>query len=442
MTVISDITNLTNALKYVYGDGLTNQFKDEQITYNLFPKSDKAPRGKGYVFALRYARNQSTGGRAESAQLPDPMTGKKVQGLINPAYIYGSLRITGQLIEAAKGNEAAFVDGLSDEIEDIYTSIVDDLDRQCHWDGFGQIGRLSAAATVPTGTWAGTFSNDISIRYFVEGQLIDFYDSAGATLPGSTGSMTFGCRVSTIKPSTGVVLFETNSLSTQWATNHPILSAYTAGAANTLAVGSIAVKLGQRNLTHAATDTPTELTGLYGMFDDGTLLTVYEGITVASYPKWAANVLSNSGVNRELSVDLLLQMCDLARITGGGKMKKMIMGLGQKRKYVNVLLPDVRYQPTKLTGGYEVLSFAAGDGSVEMIVDPMCQPNLVYGYDDDIYKYEMSPLSWGNLDNSQLHMRSGYDQWDAFLKIYTYLGTEQRNNKILLKDLVEPSLYV
>jgi hypothetical protein len=53
----------------------------------------------------------------------------------------------------------------------------------------------------------------------------------------------------------------------------------------------------------------------------------------------------------------------------------------------------------------------------------------------------MSPLGWGNLDNSQLHQRAGYDEWQAFLRIYTHLGTEQRNDKVLIKDLVEPSLY-
>jgi hypothetical protein len=118
------------------------------------------------------------------------------------------------------------------------------------------------------------------------------------------------------------------------------------------------------------------------------------------------------------------------------------MGLGQKRKYANLLMPDVRFAPQQLKGGYEVLTFAAGDGSVEIIVDPLCQPNLIYCYPNDtIFKYEMSPLGWGNLDNSQLHQRSGYDEWDAFLRLYSQIGCEQRNNLVLIKDLVEPSLY-
>lgn len=441
MSNYADLTNLANALKYVYGDGLKNQFADEKITYNLFPKSDKQPKGKGYVFGARIARNQSTGGRAESSILPDPMTGKKIQGTITPAYLYGTLRITGPAIEAAKGSEAAFVDGLADEIDDIYQSMVVDLNRQCHWDGFGMLGRISAASSAAANaTYACTFDNDIGIKYLVEGQVIDFYASAGDTVIGATGSAAFGQRIKSIKPSTKVVTFETNA--TTFAATHPTLSSLTNGVACDLAEGTIAVKMGARDLAFASTDTPREVTGLYGMFDDGTALSVYEGITVASNPKWSANILSNSSVNRELSIDLMLQAVDVVRTASGASVKKMLMGLGQKRKYANLLMPDVRFAPTKLQGGYEILTFSGGDGSVELIIDPLCQPNMIYAFPDDvIFKYELSPLGWGNLDNSQLHQRASYDEWEAYLRLYTQLGVEQRNCLALVKDLVEPSLY-
>lgn len=441
MSNYADLTNLANALKYVYGDGLKNQFADEKITYNLFPKSDKQPKGKGYVFGARIARNQSTGGRAESAMLPEPMTGSKIQGTITPAYLYGTLRITGPAIEAAKGSEAAFVDGLADEIDDIYQSLVVDLNRQCHWDGFGMLGRISAASSATSNaTYACTFDNDIGVKYLIEGQVVDFYASAGDTILGSNDSCAFGQRVKSIKPSTKVVTFEPNT--TAFKASHPTLSTLTNGVTCTLPNGAVAIKMGTRDLSFATTDTPREVTGLYGMFDDGTLLSVYEGITVASNPKFAANILSNSSVNRELSIDLMLQAVDVVRAASGASVKKMLMGLGQKRKYANLLMPDVRFAPTKLQGGYEVLTFSGGDGSVELIVDPLCQPNLIYAFPDDvIYKYEMSPLGWGNLDNSQLHQRASYDEWEAYLRIYTQLGCEQRNCLAVIRDLVEPSLY-
>ena len=441
MSTYADITNLADVLKNVYGEGLTNQFNDESITYNMFPKSDRKPAGKGYVFGIRYSRAQGTGARAESVQLPDALTGTKDNGTIIPKYIYGSMRITGPAIEIAKGNSAAFVDGLADEIDDIYQSIIVDMNRMSHWDGFGQLGRLSAVATGSTSaTWAGTFDNDIGVRYFQEGQLVDWYVSAGTTVcSASTATAMYGHRVSSIAPATNVVYFE--SITTAYDANHPYLSGLTQGA-GTCMIGAIAVKLGSRDDSHVSTDVPVEMIGLSGIFDDGTDLGIFEGITVGSYPKWQANLIGNSDVNRELSLDLMINACDLTRTRSGQKVNKILMGLGQRRKYANLLLPDVRFAPLVLKGGYETLSFSGGDGSIEIVVDPVCRPNRIYFFPNDVIKkYELTALGWGNLDGSQLHQRASYDEWDAYLRIYTNLGTEQRNNLTLLDDLVEPSLY-
>uniref|UniRef100_A0A6M3LBV7 Putative capsid protein n=1 Tax=viral metagenome TaxID=1070528 RepID=A0A6M3LBV7_9ZZZZ len=441
MALYADLTNLADVLKNVYGEGLTNQFNDEKVTYNMFQKSERKPGGNGYVFGIRKSRNQSTGARAESKKLPDPQTGTKDQGTITPKYLYGSIRITGPAIEKAKGNQAAFVDSLADEIDDIYQSIVVDMNRMCHWDGFGQLGRTSAAlTTVPASSYAVTFDNDIGIMYMNEGQAFDFYASAGDTIPGATASAVHGQRILTITPSTKVVVV-TNG--TDFTANHPYASAYTnAVGLSTLAAGAIAVKMGARDLAWASADTPVELIGLDAIFDDGTNLDTFEGIDADAIPVWRSNVISNSSVNRELSIDLMLNACDLTRTRSGQKVSKILMGLGQRRKYANLLLPDVRFAPTVLKGGYETLSFSGGDGSLEIVIDPMCQPNRIYFMPDGIVqKYELTPLGWGNLDNSQLHQRASYDEWDAFLRIYTNLGCEQRNNLTLLKDLTEPSLY-
>lgn len=442
-TAYAALDSLTEILKNVYGEGLRNQFEDEKLTYNQFPKSDRRPGGNGYIFGVRYARAQGTGGRAESAKLPDPFTGKKDQGKIVPRYLYGSLRITGPAIEMAKSNTEAFVSSLSDEIDDIYQSIVVDLNRQAHWDGFGMLGRLSAGVSYAgSTTWAGSFSNDIGVMYMQEGMLVDIYATNGVSVYQQTATQgAIAQRILTIAPSTNTVVFEAPQ--TAYLANHPFLSAYTTSAVTcTLPAGCMAIKSGSREAAWASTDTPVEITGLKGIFDDGTALDTFENISADDLPFWRANIVSNSAVNRELSIDLMLNACDLTRMRSGMNVSKIRMGLGQRRKYANLLLPDVRFAPTVLKGGYETLSFSGGDGSLEIVVDPLTQPNMIFFEPPDIIKkYELTPLGWGNLDGSQLHQRAGYDEWDAFLRIYTALGCEQRNCLTLLSDLVEPTLY-
>jgi hypothetical protein len=433
-----DLTAIADTLKYAYGTSLQNQFADEKTTYNMFPKSPRQPRGLGYVFGLRYARAQGVGARRESEILPDPLSGKYDQGTIVPKYIYGSLRLTGPAIEAAKGDYAAFVNSMTDSVNDIYASMVRDLNRQSCGDGFGLLATLSAASDAVTTsgstTWTITCDNDMGVKRLIPGMVLDFFDSTAidqSSVASRISSVNYAAKTAEMEPNDGT-----------YKTNHPIVAArsYTI-TTDAVPTGAFAVRIGAREATHATTNTPVEMTGLDGIFDDGTLLASFEGVTVASNPQWKANVLSNSGVNRELTIDLMLQGLDLTRVQSGVNVRTMRMGLGQRRKYANLLMPDVRFAPTQLLGGYETLTFSGGDGAVKIIVDPDLSPNKIYCEPDGIIqRYEMTPLGWGNLDQ-QIHQRSGYDEWDQFLRLYTNLGCEQRNCLTVIKDLVEPSLY-
>jgi hypothetical protein len=433
-----DLTAMQQELKNVYGKGLTNQFADEKTTYNLFPKSDRKPRGLGYVFGTRWARAQGVGARRESEILPDPLAGKYKQGTISPKFVYGTLRMTGPAIEASKGDMAAFVEGLADSITDIYEAMIVDLNRQACSDGFGLLGTLSAASdsvtTTGTTTWTVTMDNDLGVSRLIPGMVVDFFNST------AIDQSAIASRISSVDVANKTAEMEVNDGT--YKSNHPIVAAqsYTV-ATDTVASGSFMVRSGAREATHATSNTPVELTGLEGIYDDGTLLATFENITVASFPHWKANILGNSSVNRELSLDLMLQALDVTRTTSGKSVKTLRMGLGQRRKYANLLLPDVRFAPAELVGGFEQLTFAGGDGSVKMVIDPALPPNKIFCEPAGaIKKYEMAQLGWGKLDQ-QIHQRQGYDEWDQFLRIYTNLGCEQRNHLTLIKDLVEPSLF-
>ena len=431
------LTAIADTLKNVYGSGLTNQFADERTTYNQFGKSERKPRGLGYFFGLRYARAQGVGARAESGLLPDPLSGKYDQGKIVPKYIYGSLRLTGPAIEAAKGDAAAFVDGLSDAVDDLYQALINDLNRQACGDGFGLLATLSAASdnlTTSSTSWTITADNDQGVARLVPGMVVDFFN--GTAIDESA----VASRIQSVGYTGKTAEMEFNDGT--YKANHPIVAArsYTI-ATDTVASGSFVVRSGARAASHATTDDPVEMVGLDGIYDDGSLLATFENVLLSSFPQWKANILGNSSVNRELTLNLMLQALDVTRTRSDKRVSIMRMGLGQRRKYANLLLPDIRFAPTVLKGGYETLTFAGGDGSVQIIVDPDLSPNKIYFEPAGvIQKYEMTSLGWGNLDQ-QIHQRAGYDEWDQFLRIYTNLGCEQRNSLTLLKDLVEPTLY-
>lgn len=443
-----DLTALADTLKYVYGAGITNQFPDEKITYNQFPTSDRKPSGLGYEFSVRTARGQGVGARGESMKMPDPLVGKFDKGRISPKFVYGVIRLTGPSIEAAKGNVAAFVDSLSDSVDDIYQSVMVDLNRQAWGDSYGKLAEVESAGSIDTNaSYTITVKENPGTRYLYEGMLVDFYNTAGTAPEYGSGGSTkknAGCaqRILSIDPVTRKVVFE-NAAASTYKTNHPRTSIATGSVASdvTIAASALMVKMGARALAHTSAATSWEMMGMLGIYDDGTLIDTFENINADTYPKWRANIMGNSSVDRELSIDLMLQAMDRTRTHSGRTPNLMRMGLGQRRKYANLLLPDVRFQPTVLKGGYETLTFAGGDGSVELMIDPVAQPGKIFMEPrGTIKKFEMTSLGWGNLDQ-QMHWRSGYDEWDMFLRIYTNLGVEERCTLTLVKDLVEPSIY-
>ena len=356
-------TSIVDTLKYVYGEGIKKQFETEKTLYNILPKSNKKPAGLGYQFSISYADPQGIGARGESAKLPDPLVGKYDKAIVLPKYVYGSSRLTGPAMEAGKGNAAAFIDSQSNQIDGIYRSMVHDLNRQCWGDGYGKVADVSASGVLSTSTtWSVTCDNDLGIRYLRPGMLVDFYESA------NVDQSSVASRITSIDYATKVVTFEANDGT--YKANHPIagFSAYTI-AEEVIPVDATIVKMGTRDAVFATSDTSYEMTGLLGIFDDGTLLSTFQGIDVSSHPAWKANILDNSGSNRELTLDLLLQACDATRTVSGRHPEIMYMGLGQKRKYANLLTAQVRFAPTELKGGYEVLTFAAGEGNVQKIVE-------------------------------------------------------------------------
>lgn len=437
---VVNTTEIAYQLKRVYGDKITDLFNRQQMTYNLFMKSNRKPNtipgGAGFYFALRRSDVESIGGRAEDAYLPEPLAGTGVQGVIQPKLIYGTLRLSGLAIESGRSDIMSFVNVQGDAIANVYKALVTDLNRQCWGDGYGLLGTTSAATTPSTsGTWTATFSNDRGIRYMRSGMICDFYN--GTLIDQSASSV----RISSINPVTKVVTFE--AAADAYKAYHPLSAAQSySNAAASIASGSFLVRYGARLAAHATTNAFYELMGLNGMFDDGTLITTFEGVNTTTYPEFKANILNNSAVNRELSLDLMLAACDLTATRSDDVVDTIITGLGQRRKYFGLLANDVRYAPGDFLGGYERLRFAQ-NAQISLVFDPHAQPNRMYFMPlSAIKKYELTPIGWGGFDPNKMHWRENYDQATMYLRTYTNLGVEKRNALTLLDDLTEPSSLI
>ncbi|MCK5613675.1 hypothetical protein KAR91_68050, partial [Candidatus Pacearchaeota archaeon] len=311
MTIDNDA--IAYQYKRVYGDLITDLYKRHVMTYNQFEQSSRkakvTPYGAGFYFGLRTKDVEGVGGRNPngSAFLPEPIAGAGVQGVISPKAIYAVIRMTGMAISAGKSDIGALVEAQGDATMNAYNSLVSDLNRQCHGDGFGGMAVLSTTSdTLSTSaTWTVTCDNDLGTRYLKDGMIVDFYES------GTFDITSKASRISSINPNTRVVTMEKND--SGYITYHPLTVSSTVSA-GTIASAAVMCRYGARSsTTHDTANAAYELTGLLGMFDDGTLIDAFEGVTISTYPKFKANILENSSVNRELSEDLMLAGVDLTQ---------------------------------------------------------------------------------------------------------------------------------
>ncbi len=433
-------TTLAYQFKRVYGNMITELYARHTMTYNQFLASDKpifvSPGGAGYYFSTKQADPEGVGGRGESTFLPEPLVGDGVQGTILPKLIYSVIRMSGLAIEAGKSNVAAFVNAQGDATMGAFKSLTMDLNRQCWGDGYGALATLSTTSdTLSTSTtWDFTCDNDLGVRYLRKGMILDFFQS------NTHDDSSCASRISSINPTTRVVTMEKNT--DNYTDYHPFAYGRSSTpAAGTIASGAVAVRYGARAQSHATTNAFYEVMGLLGIYDDGTLITTFEGINASTGndSEFRANIMTNSSVDRELSLDLMLAAIDMNTARSGEDVATIRMGLGQRRKYFALLANDVRYTAGKFVGGYENLEFAQ-NGKVNMVVDPVAQPNrMLFEAANVIKKYELTPIGWGGFDPNKMHWRQDYDEATMFLRTYTNLGIEHRNAVTLLGDLTEPA---
>lgn len=428
-------TAVTDILKRVYGDRITDLFARQKQTYNEFAKSPRqysyVPGGDGYYFALRTQDIESVGAREEDAFLPEPLAGDFTQGRIRPRYVYATLRLSGPAVEAGRSNAFAFANIQGDSIMNTYNSLITDLNRQAVGDGYGALGTLSAQGTISASTdWTLTCDNATGVRYVRRGMLVEFYNSSGTRLERAP------VKVKSVDPTNKQITF--NKIATTYRTYHPDGGTSYVATQTTIAADSVFTRIGARDSAHATTDTNREMMGLLGIYDDGTRVATFENITVSG-SDFKANILGNSSVDRELSIDLMLAACDLTASRSSRVTDLIRLGLGQRRKYFALLSPDVRYAPAEFHGGYETLRFSQ-DASIAMRVDPALPPGkMFFEATGAIRKYELTPIGWGGMDDQRFHWREMYDQATAFLRLYTELGTEDRRALTLIEDLSEPA---
>lgn len=358
---MAQVSNVIEALKYTYGvNKVLYLFNQESVGWSILSKVKKPVGGRGQFLMPILVQNPGAfTGIAEGGALPSALQPDTAEASFSLQEYVGLYDVTWKLIQDARTDKFAFQQAIQMLEEGLKRRIMRNLNSDLIDDGRGRLAVLPAADNDTTVTVN-------ALPRVEQGMVVDLMDTDDATK--NTDSAT----VTAVDPINRTVTLSANSGST--------------GAGDYLVIQD-------------TTDSPIcyHTHGLLGVIDDADPPTVagdYGGIDrgTAGNEYWEAVVLSNSGTNRPLTEDLLLQALDGAREKGGGMLDAWLSNLAIVRRYHEILSGDRFFalsKPGTISGGIGRPNPKPGEdgksvyefSGIPWHIDPFFAANTIVGLD-------------------------------------------------------------
>jgi hypothetical protein len=392
------LTTFDAVLKTQYpGSLIEDQLNNKVLLLQRLEKDYDSVVGKNFTIPLHYGRNEGTGARADGGTLPTAGAQAYKECIVPMRYIYHRIKITGPTIKAARSNEGAFVRAVDSEMRGAERDMRSSLNRQLYGDGSAILATCASASTVNI-----TVDSTAKLRVNMP---VDILVTA-------TGATTAGVLATTVVSITSATVFVVADAPGTPASIDNTYSVYLSKSRNLENMGLSGIV--------AATDPAA-----------GAL----QGLAVATYPWWKANVLGNSAVLRPISEVLLQTAIDTTEQNSSGNASAMYTTYGVRRAYQALLTASKSYtSPTELKGGYKALDY----NGLPLIADKDCPANKLFLPDESKLKiYRLSDTEWMDDDGAILSRVSGEDAYEAVLYLYQELGCHERNAMTLISDITE-----
>lgn len=419
-----DLSAASNILKEVYLPPVREVLNNATPLLKYVEKEiQEIPGGGDFIIPLHTGRNDAAGdGRGEDATLPTAGKQSFARTTTAPKYLYSRLRVTGPVIAATKNNKGAFLKALESEMKYLMQDTKRSFNRQLHSDGTDPIGFYVSGAGSTTVVVDDGLGNRFD--HFNKTTTVDLIDASasfvtlGTTgLTATRGSLTTGGRTIT-------------------------MSAAISGSA---ADGDFFVKSGTFG---------KQMMGIAGIISDADPnSTIYatglQGLTVASEPDWAAQVVYADGGSSELTsstsrVDISFEVLQdlLTAISVNSDYDESDVNLlltspGMKNQYVRLARNErVFFNNMTLDGGFKAVSY----NGKPIVWDPQSKRNRIYAIvTETLMLARLADLDWIEVGGDVLYRISGgdVDAVGATLFVYQELAAKVRNANGVILNLNE-----
>lgn len=402
-----DLTIANALLKNVYTDGTNEQINNETPALGQIKSSSTSITtvgGLGVRFSAHFGRNHGIGARGEMELLPEAGQQLYAQGNTGLKSLYGTVQVTGQVMNQAKANYQSFVDAVHDEVTRIKTDLAKDQNRQIYGDGTGT---LAVVKTSGTASAAIVFDD---IRWVSVGARVDVLQGTTLVNPAPTvRNPTAGkfLTVINVDRATGTITFDQ--------------------AVATFTAGDVIVRSGG-----TVNSWKKEWTGFGAIIKgSGSLF----GIDPAQFPDWKAVEKTGTGTLTELKMNQVVQ--DIREL--GSKPTRVLTTPGCYNAYWNALQSMRQYvNKTDLSGGLGDLAFSTPYGNIPILTDFDCNKGTMwFPNEKEIQLNTNVGWEWIDEQGSMWQKLPRQDGFVAEMRNYSELTTKRRNAHGVLKGVTE-----
>ncbi len=398
-----NITTGAAILKNYYAGPIVSQFNDESPIYRGCEKGKEKWSGLQVVRPIKVRRNMGIGATSDGGNLPKIGQQISQQALISAKYNYLRFGLTGPMIKASQGDKGAFVTAMAFEMEEGMNDMVQDVNRQCAWNGDGNIGVVAANAVASqTITVNGRESAEDGAKFLDVGMIVDICSAS------ATGTITnSSCEITAISGLTGT-------------------ATVTFALPVTVNANDVLIRTGTQG---------NEVQGLLYSQDGGTT-TIY-GINRSTYPIFQGNL---NTLNAQLTLNALQQTENLAIRRGGKGLSALYSDFDSQRFYQKLLTADKRYSNTvKGDGGFSNKddSYLEWNGK-PWVPDKDAPQRVIFLNEKHMKKYVLAELEWADETGSMMIAQTGADAFEVRLRFFFNLFPEKPNANAVLKSYTSP----
>ena len=399
------LTNYDAALKNIYGPALKNSINNSNAILTEVVHDTENVSGRKCIWAVHSGRSASTGARAEFGTLPTADRQRYIAPEDDLAYLYHTVKVSGQAKHLTQNNAGAFAKALDQEMKGAEKDIKNDLARQM----------FNAAVTINSvlayGALAVCFTISSATAIVID-ETLNAANNVAAPAGSSVYRLFFvGQIIDSVASATGVVTATFSITSVTPGTN--IGTTTNTGVVD----GDFLFRSG--NFGSGEGNEINGLRFLIGTQD-------YAGITATSNPVW--NSLAVGSSTTGISENLLESAIEKVQTDGDGSTPTLaIAEQSQGRKLANILQSQKRFQSPEITlkGGWKGVEVAG----LNLVFDRFCPTADIFVLSpEELAWFVGLDWTWDDDDGKVLYKAlDNSDAVEARFKGYVNLQTYTRN---------------